>query len=145
MADTVSTTIIQNGYRNIVVAFTNESDGTGESGVLKLDATSAATTGNFSVSKAGQVFWPNTHWTIWRIEYDVRAMGLRIQWVANTPQDMVILGGGGAGQTKFSEFGGLTVPNIAGATGSIQFTTTGAMPSSSYYVVLHLKKNIPVS
>lgn len=141
MADTVSTQIIQNSQRNIIVKFTNLSDGTGESGVKKIDATS---TGPYGVSYQNQTFYPGIHLTVWMIEYDVKAMGLRIQWDATSAQDMVNLGPEN-GRMKYDFFAGLTVPVITGATGSILFTTTGAMPNSSYSVVMHLKKNVPVS
>ena len=38
MADTVSTRILEQGERNLVVQLTNLSDGTGETGVVKVDA-----------------------------------------------------------------------------------------------------------
>lgn len=138
MADTVSTQIIQNGARNIVVKFTNLSDGTGESAVTKVNATSS---GPYGVSVKGQTFYPGIHLTVWKIEYDVKAMGLRIQWDATSAQDMVNLGPEN-GRMDYGFAGGLTVPVITGATGSILFTTTGAMANSSYTVVLHLKKNV---
>lgn len=139
MADVVSSQIIQNGPRNIIVKFTNLSDGTGESGVTKVDATSS---GPYGVLVKGQTFYPGIHLTVWMIEYDVKAMGLRIQWAASSAQDMVNLGPEN-GRMKFDFFAGLTVPVIAGATGSILFTTTGAMVNSSYSVIMHLKKNVP--
>jgi hypothetical protein len=37
MADTVTTQIIQDGERNCIMKFTNVSDGTGESAVVKVD------------------------------------------------------------------------------------------------------------
>lgn len=139
MADQVSTQIIQNGARNVIVKFTNLSDGTGENGVTKVDATS---TGPYGVLVKGQTFYPGIHLTVWKIEYDVKAMGLRIQWAASSAQDMVNLGPEN-GRMNYDFFGGLTVPVITGATGSILFTTTGAMANSSYTVVMHLKKNVP--
>lgn len=141
MADTVTTTIINNGPRNIVVAFTNVSDGTGEAGVLKLNATS---TGPYGVLVQGQTFYPGIHLKIREIDYDVKGMLLRMQWVATTPVDIFPLGG--FGRLKFQQFAGLIVPpGVAGITGSIQFTTQGQMPNSSYSIVLRCTKNVPVS
>jgi hypothetical protein len=137
MADIVVTTIMEQGPQNAIVRCTNVSDGTGEAGVKKVDASA---TGPLGVSFKGQTFYPGIHLTIREVEYDVKAMGLRIQWDATTAQDALALGG--FGKMKFEKFGGLIVPSgLTGATGSILFTTTGAMPNSSYSVILHLRKN----
>lgn len=132
MADTVTSQTIINGSRNLVMKFTNVSDGTGENAVKKVDAQSAT----FAVN--GVV--PGIHLTIVKVEYDIKAMGLRIQWDATSATDALALGG--FGTDDFEEFGGLTNPNNAGATGSILFTTTGAMQNSSYSVTLFMRKNV---
>ena len=49
MADTVTTQIIEQGERNVVMKFTNVSDGTGESAVAKVDV-SALTANKAGVS-----------------------------------------------------------------------------------------------
>ena len=139
MADVVTTSIQQNGWQNYVVNFTNLSDSTGESGVTKVNATSA---GNLGVLKGGQTFYPGIHLPIRKVIYSIRGMGLRIQWDATADQDALILGEG-TDEQDFMNISGLRVPNgLAGATGSILFTTVAAAANSSYSVTLHCRKNI---
>lgn len=135
MADSVTSQVLVNGARNLVAKFTNESDGTGETGVKKLDATSAT----YAVN--GQP--PGIHWAVWYIEYDIKSMGLRILWDATSATDMLVLGG--FGTQDYKRFGGLYTPAVTGATGSILFTTVSAAIGSSYTVIFHMKKNVPTS
>lgn len=138
MADTVATQILQNGPRNIVVKFTNFSDGTGESLVKKIDATS---TGPYGVSVKGQTFYPGIHLSLYEIHYSIDSMALRLQWEASSNADLAILAPN-PGNMKFVKYGGLTVPVVAGATGSVLFTTEGAVINASYTVIMHFKKNV---
>jgi hypothetical protein len=123
MADTVTTSIIVNGARNLIMHFTNESDGTGESGVAKVSATQST-----------------IHLTMARITYNVQGGSLRIQWNASSPTDMDILEF--AGTADYTFFGGLTNPNNTGADGAINFTTVGFTSGSSYSVTLEMLKNV---
>lgn len=142
MADAVTVNIQANGYRNAIVALTNESDATGEVKVTKVDATAS---GPYGVSKAGQLFYPGVHLTIWRVAYTIRAMGVRLYWDATADEDALILAEG-TDELDFSAFGGLRVPaGLAGATGSILLSTVGAAAASSYTIVLFLKKGVPQS
>ena len=142
MADAVTTNILVNGFRNAVVTLTNFSDGTGETNVVKVDATSS---GPFGVSKQGQTFYPGTHLTIWRVTHTLGVMSVRLRWKATVDQDALILAPG-TDEQDFSEVGGLRVPaGLAGATGSIALTTQGAVVGASYTINLFLKKNVPTS
>src|ERR1035437_7807918 len=141
MVDVVTSTILENGPRRVVVAFTNLSDGTGESGVVKIDATSS---GPLGVVIQGQTVYPGVGLKIVDLWYDIKAMGLRIQWAATTPTDILVLGGFGRWPLldTLAGFGGMTNPNATGATGSILFTTVGAAANSSYSVILEMIKGI---
>lgn len=130
MADTVTSQIIVNGPRNLVMKFTNFSDATGETGVKKVDAQ--------STTFANQGVVPGVHLKVERIWYDIKGGSLRILWDATTPTDMLDLGG--FGHETFMRFGGLTNPMQPGATGSILFTTVGFAASSSYSVTLEMRK-----
>ena len=66
MADVVTTQILENGQRFAIVKFTNVSDGTGETGVVKVDATS---TGPYGVSVQGQTFYPGLHIKVVELKY----------------------------------------------------------------------------
>ena len=127
MADIVTSQVIVSGPRNLVIKLTNVSDGTGENGVLKVDTTA------FTPS-------PGIHLTVWRIDFSVMGMIARLQWQATAPVDMQVLTG--YGSFDFRQFGGLTVPNVAGVTGSILMTTQGQTAQSSYDIVLRMRKNV---
>ena len=144
MADVVTSTILENGPRRVVMAFTNFSDGTGEAGVAKVNATS---TGPLGVVVQGRTFYPGVNLKIADLWYDIRAMGLRIQWEATAPTDILVLGGFGHWPMLDTPgaFQGLANPNATGATGSILFTTVAAAANSSYSVILEMIKGIPQS
>lgn len=132
MADAVTSQTITNGNRNLVMKFTNESDGTGESGVTKVNATSTT----FATVPFNNV--PGIHLKVQRITYDVQGGSVRVQWNASSNTDMVILEFAGVMDQTF--FGGFTNPNNAGATGSISFTTVGFAAGSSYTITLEMVK-----
>jgi hypothetical protein len=123
MADAVSTQVILNGSRNLVVKLTNTSDGTGEAAVKKVDA-----------SDQGASFL-----TIEKIHYSVAGMVARLLWDATTDVTIVDLQGDGC--LNACDFGGL--PNNAGAgvTGDILLTTVGHTAGDSYSIILEMKKS----
>ena len=127
MADAVTTQIINSGPQNIVIKLTSISDGSGEVLVKKFDTTA------FNPS-------PGTHLTIWEIEGNVKDMLVALYWDATTPQQLVDLNGYYC--RNYRRFGGLVVPNISGVTGSILLSTLGAMPNSSYDIVLQMRRNV---
>lgn len=145
MADTVASQLIANGPRNWGYVFTNLSDGTGESGVVKVDGSAS---GPLGVPLYGQTFYPLSNIKITEIEYDIKGMALEIIWDATSPVIATVLGG--FGKLHYRQFGGLAAVSssgvvLTGATGKIKFTTQGAMPNSSYTVYMRGTKGIPQS
>lgn len=138
MVDVVTSQILENGPRHITMKFTNVSDGTGESGVVKVDATAAGVLG---VVVQGQTQFPVTHLKVQEIDYDIKSMGLRIQWVGTPNVDMEVLGGFGV--KNYRRSGPIQNPKATGATGSIAFTTVNANLNASYTVVLKMLKGLP--
>ena len=141
MADLVTSQTLEEGPRNLVMRFTNLSDGTGENGVVKVNATAA-----HGVTIAGNTIYPGVHLKVIGIDYDCKGMGLRIQWVASTNQDILICEN--ADHQDYKRFGGIANPGVvalAGSTGSIAFTTINAAAGASYSVVLRMTKGIPQS
>lgn len=132
MVDTVSTQLIINGYRNLVLKFTDESDGTGESAITKVDATSAT----YAVNGVT----PGIHLKIARVLFSINSGAVRLKWVASSATDALILTG--FGTLDYSYFGGIPNPNNSGATGSIAFTTVGFVAGSSYDITLEMIKGI---
>lgn len=125
MADAVSSQTIIDGARNVVMKFTNTSDGTGEAAVLKVDVS--------ALSGA-----PSTV-SIKRIHYSVAGMVVRLLWDATT--DVTIVDLQGDGHLDACAFGGL--PNNAGAgvTGDILLTTVGHTAGDSYTIILEMTKS----
>lgn len=145
MADTVTSQLLDNGPRLVVYKFTGLSDGTGENGVIKVNATS---TGPLGVNVQGQTFYPGIHLALVEIKYSVFSEGLRIQWEATSNVDMLVLQATDHWifLNERTGFGGLTPPaGLAGATGSIAFTTVGAASGSGYTIIMTLTKNVPQS
>lgn len=124
MADAVSSQTIIDGTRNVVMKFTNLSDGTGEAAVLKVDVS------GLSGAPSGV--------RIDKIHYSVNGMVATLLWDATTDVRIIELSGDGC--FDFRPFGGL--PNNAGAgvTGDILLTTTGHTSGDSYSIVLEMVK-----
>lgn len=130
MADSVTSQKIIDNDRNAVFVFTNVSDGTGESAVLKVDV-SALNADSLRGS-------PCTGVVIRKVIYDCFGMSVSILWDATTDVRALVLAG--YGTHDFSFFSG--IPNNAGAgvTGDILFTTNGATAGDTYSIVLELIK-----
>ena len=125
MADAVASQTILDGPRNVVMKFTNVSDGTGEAAVTKVDV--SALTG-----APGRV-------AIKRIEYSTQGMAVRLLWDATTDDLIIDLPQSVTDVLEF-EAGGLQNPKSSGYTGDIQFTTVGHTSGDTYSVVLHMIK-----
>jgi hypothetical protein len=131
MADTVASQTILDGERLVIQKFTNISDGTGETAVVKVDV-SALNPNAFGVACNGvklNKIYATTH-----------GMEVRILWDATTdvfawmiPQNTNYL-------MDLSSFGG--IPNNAGAgvTGDVLFTTSDASAGDMYTIVLECIK-----
>ena len=130
MADAVATQVLVDDTRRAVLKFTNISDGTGETGVVKVDVSTLS-------SYLGD---PCTGVSLQRIDAITVGMGLNLLWDATT--DVLIMSFGDAEFVSFdfSRFGGLTNNAGAGKTGDIAFTTVGAVSGDKYTVVLEVLK-----
>lgn len=120
MADAVTSQTILDGPRNLVMKFTNLSDGTGEAAVKKVDVAAG------------------TSLSVKRIHYNVTGMVVTLLWDADTDVRMVDLAGDGC--FDFSAFGGLPNNGGTGVTGDINLTTTGHTSGDSYTIVLEMTK-----
>ena len=133
MADTVTSQTIEDGPRTAIFAFTNVSDGTGESAVTKID-----------VSTLSKNPVDNAACTSVQIEciwYSTIGMGVEILFDATTDVLAWELPADYSDSLDFSEFVG--IPNNAGAgkTGDINFTTVGHSSGDSYSIVMKVKKS----
>ena len=131
MADAVASQILLDGERLFIAKFTNISDGTGETGVVKIDVSTLARNA-FNLACNGvkiNKIWSTTH-----------GMEVRILWDATTdvfawqiPQNSNYL-------MDFSSFGGLQNNGGAGVTGDVLFTTADASSGDMYTIVLECIK-----
>jgi hypothetical protein len=131
MADAVSTQTLLDGERLVIQKFTNISDGTGETGVVKVDV-STLTQDHLGKACTGvkiNKIWSTTHGMNVRILFD--ATTDTYAWFV--PQNTNYL-------MDFSSFGGISTNAGAGATGDILFTTHDASSGDSYTIILECIK-----
>ena len=126
MADAVASQTLVDGDRNVVMKFTNLSDATGESAVLKVDVSAL----NGAPSRV----------KIAKVHYDIQGMAVNILWDATTDVTALLIGAG-QGTLDFSCFGGLINNAGAGVTGDILFSTIGASLNDSYTIILEMQKS----
>jgi hypothetical protein len=124
MADAVSTQTLMDNVKNVVMKFTNTSDGTGESAVVKVDV--SALNG------------APTEVKINKIHYDVAGMVVRLLWDADADVTCVDLQGDGC--LDATGYGGLINNGGTGVTGDIRFTTIGHTSGDSYSIILEMSK-----
>jgi hypothetical protein len=131
MADAVTSQTILDGERLFIAKFTNISDGTGETGVLKIDV-STLNPNSFGLACNGvklNKIYGTTH-----------GMEVRILWDATTDQFAWQIPQNSNYLMDLSSFGG--IPNNAGAgkTGDVLFTTADASAGDMYSIVLECLK-----
>jgi len=131
MADAVTSQTILDGERLFIAKFTNVSDGTGESGVTKIDVST------LSPSAAGNAC---NGVKINRVWAQTSGMGVDIIWDATTDLLCETIPADQLYELDYSRFGGL--PNNAGAgvTGDVLFSTFGAGAGDRYTIVLECIK-----
>ena len=131
MADLVGTQTILDGERLYIAKFTNISDGTGETAVVKINPSTLAVNGWGRACNGVKInkIWSTTH-----------GMEVRILWDATTdlftwlvPQNTNYL-------MDFSMFGGLPNNAGAGSNGNLLFTTMDASAGDVYSIVLECEK-----
>lgn len=130
MADAVTSQTIFDGERMAVMKFTNVSDGTGESAVLKVDV-SALSPSAFGLACDGV--------TLERVHCSINGMSVNILWDATTDVPAFIAAPG----VYTFDFCKIQLPNDAGTgkTGDILFTTIGASAGDTYTIVLEMVKS----
>lgn len=129
MADTVNSKTIFNGSRKLIMQFTNLSDGTGESAVVKVDKSTFTGPNGLEPSSL----------QIEKIEGE--AVGMQVFIYADHTTDVTIARIGGLGRfcIDYRPTGGISTSG-AGETGDITFTTNGHASGDSYNIIIHMKK-----
>lgn len=131
MADAVTSQTLLDGERLFIAKFTNISDGTGETGVTKIDV-ATLNPNSFGLACNGvkiNRIWANTH-----------GMEVRILWDATTDQFAWMIPQNTTYDMSFDSFGG--IPNNAGAgkNGNLLFSTSDASNGDMYTIVLECLK-----
>lgn len=131
MADAVSSQTILDGERLFIVKFTNISDGTGESAVLKIDVST------LSSNAAGNACNGVKIHQIWAQTY---GMAVDILWDATTDVLCETIPENQFYNIDYSSFGGF--PNNAGSgkTGDVMFTTIAASAGDRYTITIECIK-----
>ena len=136
MADAVTSQTILDGERLFIAKYTNISDGTGETGVVKVDV-STLNPNAFGYACNGvkiNKIWSTTHGMEVRILFD--ATTDTFAWML--PQNTNYL-------MDFSSFGGIPSNAGAGVTGDVLFTTSDASAGDMYTIVLECIKTYATS
>jgi hypothetical protein len=132
MADAVASQTLFDGERMAIMKFTNISDGTGESKVLKVDVSA------LNPSAAGGAC---NGVAITKIHASTHGLEVLMYWDATTdvliqsiPQNTVYT-------LDYEKFGGLTNNAGTGKNGDILFSTSDASAGDEYTIVLEMVKH----
>lgn len=132
MADAVASQTLFDGERKAIMKFTNTSDGTGETNVVKVNPAS------LSPSAAGGAC---DRVSITKITALTHGMEVILKWKATTPVVIETIPQNNSYQQDFEKIGGLTNNAGTGVDGAITFTTADASAGDSYTVVLEMVKH----
>ena len=131
MADAVTSQTIADGERNVVMKFTNVSDGTGEAAVAKVDV--SALSSNSRGVACSEV-------RIMQVRFALVGMSVQLFFDATANVLAFELAESSNGNLEFDEFGGISNNSGSGKTGDILFTTVGHTSGDTYMIVLEMVK-----
>ena len=133
MADTVHTIKITDGPKFATFKFTNESDGTGESNVTKIDVSSLAIDPMTKQACTGV--------EIYQIWFTTVGMAVKVKYNANSNRLVWHILQDYSDFLDFSAFSG--IPNDAGAgkNGDVLFETIGATNGDAYNIIIKVLKS----
>ena len=131
MADAVTSQTIADGERNVVMKFTNVSDGTGEAAVAKVDVSALAS--NSRGVACSEV-------RLMQVRYAVVGMSVQMYFDATANVLLLEIAESSNGNLEFDDFGGIPNNSGSGKTGDILFTTVGHSSGDTYMIVLEMIK-----
>ena len=132
MADAVASQTLLDGERMAIMKFTNLSDGTGESKVLKVDVST------LTASASGKAC---DGVTITKIHASTHGLEVQIYWDATTDVFCWCVPQNSTYTMDFEKFGGLTNNAGTGVTGDVLFSTADATTGDFYTIVLEMVKS----
>lgn len=136
MADNVTSQTILDGERLFIAKYTNISDGTGETAVVKVDV-STLNPNAFGLACNGV--------KINKIWMAVQGMDVRILWDADVNLLAWQATSNGPYLMDFSFFGGISNNSGTGRNGDIAFSTHDATAGDSYTIILECIKTYATS
>ena len=131
MADAVTSQTLIDGERLVIMKFTNISDGTGESAVLKVDVSALAASATGAVCDRV---------TVTKIYISNHGMQVRMFWDATADVPFFLSSSNATQTLDMSAFGGITNNGGAGVTGDIVFSTADASSGDTYWCILEMVK-----
>lgn len=131
MADAVTSQTIQDGERLAIFKYTNISDGTGETAVVKV------TVSGLTPDHLGHACNGVKIVKVWAL---TDGMGVNILWDATAPLICETIPQNVMYRMKYDEFGGLPNNSGAGKTGNVSFTTVAATAGDRYTIILECIK-----
>lgn len=125
MADTVTSQTLQDRSDEIVVHLTNDSDGTGETKVLKVDVSAL----NGAPAEVA----------ITKVVFSTYGMAVKLYWDATTDTLALALPSDHCGEMDFGRQG---IRNSAGSgkTGDILLSTIGHSAGDAYSITLYMRR-----
>lgn len=128
MADAVTTQVLHESSDRLIIKCTSISDGTGETGVVKVDVSALSP--------------PATEVAIERIRYATYGMAVRVLWDATADEVAWLIPADADGFIDFTTtFAGRLINNAgSGKTGDVLFTTIGHSAGDTYAIVLEMRK-----
>tara|TARA_R100001594_G_scaffold16070_2_gene33393 strand:- start:8587 stop:8997 length:411 start_codon:yes stop_codon:yes gene_type:complete len=134
MADAVTSQTLIDGPKTTVMAFTNLSDGSGESAVAKVDASALAALSGPGASTVSTDIRINQVWAM------VDGMNVDVLWNASSNVLAFSLSSATPAHLDFRSFGGLQNNAGSGVNGDILFTTRNHTSGDTYSIILELIK-----
>ena len=131
MTDAVDSNVLGDGLRNHIVRLQNTSDGTGESAVVKVDASTLVG----PIKNAAP-----SYFAIKNVQYDISGFTAVNLLFDATTDDAALTLSPGQGYMDFDDMGNFNDPQSTGTTGDIVLTTVGAAAAATYDITLHLIK-----
>lgn len=133
MADTVTSQKLKDHATAWAYKFTNESDGTGETNILKVDVSGLTAATNSALT--------DQRLSINKITWSIAGANskVKLMWSGDTPNTIVYLSGSGTMDLTTN----LTTPitnNIANTNGDLYLSTSGFIAGAGYTVLLEGKK-----
>jgi len=133
MADIVTSQKLKDHAAQWAYKFTNESDGTGETNVLKVDVSGLTAASNNALT--------NQRININKITWSIAGANskVKLMWSGDTPNTTVFLSGTGTMDLATN----LTTPitnNVANTNGDIYLSTAGFVAGAGYTIIVEGKK-----